>query len=166
MGGMTCIKKAFAKRFDFVIPNLSTDLSVNNMHNPYYTQYSAIREAVIRQLPNGLETTIDLLLVFWSKSKDEQLRDTAAFIKASKKSEEIGMVFNFAMSLLNRDVIPIRETIYDTGIDGIKELKDYITDKYGEDENVKANAKAFNFINWLILRLPAMEEMKKYGLFF
>ena len=76
------------------------------------------------------------------------------------------MVFNFAMSLLNRDVIPIRETIYDTGIDGIKELKDYITDKYGEDENVKANAKAFNFINWLILRLPAMEEMKKYGLFF
>lgn len=136
------------------------------MQNPYYTQSTSIREIVKDQLPYGLETTADMLLEFLSKSNDEQLRDTATFMKASKKSEEIGMVFNFAMSLLNRDVIPIRETIYDTGIDGIKELKDYITDKYGEDENVKANAKAFNFINWLILRLPAMEEMKKYGLFF
>ena len=65
-----------------------------------------------------------------------------------------------------RDVIPIRETIYDTGIDGIKEMKNYPTDKYGKDENVKVNAKAFIFINWLILKLPVKEEMKKFGLIF
>ena len=76
------------------------------------------------------------------------------------------MVFNFAMSLLQHDVTPIRETIYDTGIDGIKGMRDYLTDKYGKDDNVKANAKAFNFINWLILRLPAKDEMKRYRLIF
>ena len=136
------------------------------MQNPYYTQSIFIREIVKAQLPYGLETSADMLLEFMSKSNDEQLRDMAAFMKASNKSEEIAMVFNFAMSLLQQDVTPIRETIYDTGIDGIKELKDYLMDKYGKDDNVKAKAKAFNFINWLILRLPAKDEMKKYGLVF
>ena len=138
----------------------------NSMQNPYYTQSAAIRKIVNEQLPNGLDTTSDLLLEYMSKSKDELLRDTAAFIKASKKSEEIGMVFNFAMSLLQHDVTPIREAIYDKGNDGIKELRDHLTEKYGKDENVIVNAKAFNFINWLILRLPAKEEMKRFGLIF
>lgn len=136
------------------------------MQNPYYIQSAAIREKVKEQLPDGLEATADSLLEFMSKDEDEQLRDTAAFIKSSKKSEEIGMVFNFAMSLLQHDVTPIREAIYDKGIDGIKELRDRLTEKYGKDENVKANAKAFNFINWLILRLPAKEEMKNFGLIY
>lgn len=134
------------------------------MLNPYYSQSTDIRGIIKEQLPNGLGTTIDLLLDFMSNSNDEQLKEMAEFIKASKKSEAIGMVFNFAMSLLRHDVTPIRETIYDAGIDGVKELKDHLAEKYGKDENVKANAKAFNFINWLILRLPAKEEMKKYGL--
>lgn len=136
------------------------------MQNPYYTQSAAIRKIVNEQLPNGLETTADMLFDFMSNSNDEQLRDMAAFMKISQKSEEIGMVFNFAMSLLQHDVTPIRETIYDTGIDGIKGMRDYLTDKYGKDDNVKANAKAFNFINWLILRLPAKDEMKRYRLIF
>ena len=136
------------------------------MQNPYYIQFAPIRKIVSEQLPYGFETTADMLLEFMSKSNDEQLRDTAVFIKASKKSEEIGMVFNFAMSLLQQDVIPIRETIFDTGIDGIKELKDHLTEKYCKDENVIANAKAFNFINWLIHRLPAKEDMKGFGLIY
>ena len=136
------------------------------MQNPYYTQSAAIRKIVNEQLPNGLETTADILLEYMSKSNDEQLRDTATFIKASTKSEEIGMVFNFAMSLLQHDVTPIRETIYDAGIDGIKEMRGRLTEKYGKDENVKANAKAFNFINWLILRLPAKGDMKIFGLIY
>lgn len=140
--------------------------SINKMQNPYYIQSASIREIVKEQLPYGLETTTDLLLEFMSKSKDEQLREMAAFIKASKKSEEIGMVFNFAMSLLQSDVIPICETIYDAGIDGIKEMKDHLTEKYSKNENVIMNAKAFNFINWLILRLPAKEEMKRSGLIY
>lgn len=136
------------------------------MKNPYISQVLSIQEEVKKQLPYGLKTTGNLMLEFMSKSKDEQQRDTAAFIKASKKMPEMAMVFDFAMSLLKHDVIPIRESIYDTGIDGIKELNDYLADKYGIDENHKGNAKAYNFFNWLVLRLPAKEEMKRYGLIY
>lgn len=127
------------------------------------SQVLPIKEEVKKQLPFGLETTADLLLDFMSRSKDEQQRDTAAFIKTSQKMQEMIMVFDFAMSLLQHDVIPIRESIYETGIDGIKELNDHWADKYGIDDNNKGNAKAYNFFNWLVLRLPAKEEMKKLG---
>ena len=70
------------------------------------------------------------------------------------------------MSLLQHDITPIRESIYDTGIDGIKELNDHSADKSGIDESHKGNAKAYNFFNWLVLRLPAKEEMKKFGLIY
>ena len=104
------------------------------------------------------------MLEFMSKSNDEQQRDTAAFIKASKKMPEMIVVFDFAMSLLKHDVTPIRESIYDTGIDGKKELNDHWADKYGIDDSHKDNAKAYNLFNWLVLRLPAKEKMKKLGL--
>ncbi len=136
------------------------------MKNPYITQALSIQEEVKKQLPYGLETTGNVMLEFMSKSKDKQQRDTAAFIKASKKLPEMVMVFDFAMSLLQHDVNPIRESIYDTGIDGIKELNDYWADKFGIDEIHKDNAKACNFFNWLVLRLPAKEEMKKFGLIY
>jgi len=134
------------------------------MKNPYLSQVLSIQEEVKKQLPYGLDTTADLLLEFMSKSNDEQQRDTAAFIKASKKMPEMIVVFDFAMSLLKHDVTPIRESIYDTGIDGIKELNDHWADKYGIDDSHKDNAKAYNFFNWLVLRLPAKEKMKKLGL--
>ncbi len=130
------------------------------------SQVLPIKEEVKKQLPYGLETTVDLLLEFMSRSKDEKQRDAVAFIKASKKMPEMIMVFDFAMSLLQHNVIPIRECIYDTGIDGIKELNDYWADKFGIDEIHKGNAKACNFFNWLVLRLPAKEEMKKFGLIY
>ncbi len=134
------------------------------MKNPYISQVLSIKEEVKKQLPFGLETTADLLLEFMCTSEDEQQRDTAAFIKASKKMPEMVMVFDFAMSLLKHDVIPICESIYETGIDGIKELNDHWADKNGIDENHKGNVKAYNFFNWLVLKLPAKEKMKKFGL--
>ena len=136
------------------------------MKNPYISQVLSIKEDVKKQLPYGLETTANLMLEFMSKSNDEQLRDTASFIKTSKKMPEMIMVFDFAMSLLQHDVIPIRESIYDTGIDGIKELNNHWVDKYGIDENHKSNAKVYNLYNWLILKLPAKEEMKEFGLIY
>lgn len=136
------------------------------MENPYISQVLYIKEEVKKQLPSGLETTADLLLEFMSKSNDEQLRDSASFIKTSKKMPEMMIVFDFAMSLLQHDITPIRESIYDTGIDATKELNDYLTDKYGQDDNAKNNSKAFNFFNWLVLRLPAKEEMKRYGVIY
>jgi hypothetical protein len=66
------------------------------MKNPFISQVLSIQEEVKKHLPYGLETTGNLMLEFMSKSKDEQQRDTAAFIKASKKMPEIVMVFDFA----------------------------------------------------------------------
>ncbi len=56
------------------------------MRNPYMSQALPIKEEGKKQLPYGLETTADLLLEYMSRSKDEQQRDTAAFIKASKRN--------------------------------------------------------------------------------
>jgi len=117
------------------------------MMNPYMSQVLSIQEEVKNQLPYGLETMADLLLEFMSKSKDEQQRDTAAFIKASKKMPEMILVFDFAMSLLQHDVIPNV-----TGIDGIKEQNDYWADKYGINENKNGNSKThfFQLVNFNI----------------
>ena len=123
------------------------------------SQVLSIQEEVKKQLPYGHETMADLLLEFMSKSKDEQQIDTAAFIKASKKMPEMILVFDFAMSLLQHDVIPIREFIYVTGIDGIKEQNDYWADKYGINENRMVIPK-LTFFNWLILILPVMDNFK------
>ena len=138
------------------------------MQNPYYRQEltNSIREMVKSQLPRGLETTYDILLDFMSNSDDECLKDTAAFIKVSRKSDEIGRMFIFSMSLLQPDVEPIREDIYVKGIDGLKDLDDHFVEKYGKGENVKINAKIINFFKWLFLRLPAKDELKRFGLIY
>lgn len=133
------------------------------MKNPYISKIHPIKEEIIKQLPYGMETTADLMLEFMAKSDNEQVKDMAAFMKASKKLPEMKLVFNFAINLLKHDVTPIRSAIYDTGIDGIKELNEYLIDKY---EKMNVDAKVFNFIKWLILRLPAKQEMEHYGLIF
>ena len=51
-------------------------------------------------------------------------------------------------------------------LNGVKELNDYLADKYGKDDSAKVNAKAHNFINWVILKIPAKEEMKMIGLIY
>lgn len=136
------------------------------MRNPYIAKTRLIKDKVIKQLPCGTDTTADMMLEFMSKSDDKQVKNMATFIKVSKKLPEIKMVFNFVISLLEEDVIPIRGDIYDTGIDGVKELHEYMIDKYGKVEKVKENARVFNIINWLIFRLPAKKEMEAYGLIY
>ena len=71
------------------------------MKNPYISQVLSIQKEVKKYLPYGLETTGNLMLEFMSRSKDEQQRDTAAFIKASKKMPEMVMVFDFACHCYN-----------------------------------------------------------------
>lgn len=136
------------------------------MLNPYIPQIALMKEELCKHLPFGIDTTAEMLLMFMSKSDDEYLKDIAEFVKVSKDANEMKMLFNFAMSLLQHDVVPIRETIYDTVLNGVKELNDYLADKYGKDDSAKVNAKAHNFINWVILKIPAKEEMKMIGLIY
>ena len=133
------------------------------MINPYTNQILSLKEKIRKMMPNGLETTANMMLDFMSNSEDEQQKDIAAYIKISTKKDEIKALFDFSMSLLHTDVIPIRESIYDTGLDGVKELNENMIDKYGYDDK---NAKAANFFCWLILKLPAKEEMKRLRLIY
>lgn len=133
------------------------------MINPYTNQILSFKEKIRKMMPNGLETTANMMLDFMSNSDDEQQKDMAAFIKMSMKKDEIKALFDFSMSLLHTDVIPIRESIYDTGLDGVKELNEYIIDKYGQGNK---NAQAANFFCWLILRLPAKVDMKRLRLIY
>lgn len=77
------------------------------MLNPYYTQ----SETINVHLSSGLEITAGMLLIFMPENKDGLLRDTASFIKASKESDEIGIVLNFAMPKKYMEECPIKISV-------------------------------------------------------
>ena len=116
----------------------------SSISDPAHDTALLLRYAQRRFLPHRQD-----LQSFWRPSESDYIR-----------------AYSDAMSLLQQEVVPIREIIYDTGLDGIKELKDHLADKYGKDNNMKVNAKASNFINWLILKLPLKNELKHYRLIY
>ena len=131
-----------------------------------YTQIDAIRDVIKDNLPYGLETTADVMLETMSHSKDEKVRDMAAYIKTSKNLSEIKMLFDFGMSMLQHTPISLREQIYDKGIDGVLEFRNHFAEKDCKDGQAKKNEFATNVFNWLILKLPAKKELKSMGLIY
>ena len=63
-----------------------------------YRQQQLMKDYLSQNLPNGLETTADILLEFISKSSNGYLKDIAEFLKLSDKLDEIKMLFDFAMA--------------------------------------------------------------------
>ena len=57
--------------------------------NLYFTQIDTVRDYMKDSLPQGLETSVDLMLEFMSHSDDEKTKDAAVCIKSSKKLPEI-----------------------------------------------------------------------------
>lgn len=131
--------------------------------NLYFTQIDTIRNYVKECFPQGLETTADLILEFMSHSDDEKTRDAAACIKSSKKLPEIKLLFDFAIFMLRNNVIPIREQIYDDGVDGLLEYKNHFAEKHRTNDKEKTEELFFNFYNWIMLKLPAKQDMKRWG---
>ena len=126
-----------------------------------YRQQQLMKDYLSQNLPNGLETTADILLEFLSKSSNGYLKDIAEFLKLSDKLDEIKMLFDFAMADVAGNILHIREKIYDTGLDGILELRNHLADKYDINEREKRNHTAFNILNWFILRTTAKEYYKQ-----
>lgn len=90
-----------------------------------YTLNNEINEMkrfMTEQLPNWENATADVLLEALSKSDNQQIKETAEYIKASKKSPEMMRLLDFALSMIRNNPTPIRESIYDTATDGIREL--------------------------------------------
>ena len=126
-----------------------------------YRQQQLMKDYLSQNLPNGLETTADMLLEFLSKSSNGYLKDIAEFLKLSDKLDEIKMLFDFAMADVSGNILHIRENIYDAGLDGILELRNHLADKYDINEWEKRNHVAFNILNWFILRTTAKEYYKQ-----
>ena len=128
-----------------------------------YTLNNEINEMkrfMTEQLPNWENATADVLLEALSKSDNQQIKETAEYIKASKKSPEMMRLLDFALSMIRNNPTPIRESIYDTATDGIRELNQHRIDKYSSNQNEKNRADATNWLWWLFYRIPGKAELK------
>lgn len=134
---------------------------------PNMNSNNQVADLFLRRFNMNLESvTADAFLMALSKSRNQYDRDVAAFVKMSIKSSEIQMVLDFALSKLRNKPFAIREHIYDTGIDGIHELDQYLIEKNSQSQNAKRVTKACNTLNWLLLRLPAKQILISEGLLY
>lgn len=129
----------------------------------FYRQQHLMRDYLSQNLPNGLETTSDMLLEFLYRSSNEYLKDIAEFLKLSKRIDEIKILFDFALADIVGKNIHIRESIYDAGLEGILELRNHLTNKYGKNDWEKFSHVVFNTLSWMILRTEAKEYFSKMG---
>ncbi|MBR5688703.1 MAG: hypothetical protein IKX36_12225 [Prevotella sp.] len=134
-----------------------------------YTLNNEINEMkrfMTEQLPDWENATADMLLEVLSKSDNQQIKETAEYIKVSKKSSEMMKLLDFALSMIRNNPTPIMESIYDTATDGIRELNQHRIDKYSTNQNEKNRADATNWLWWLFYRIPGKAELKRRGLMY
>ena len=130
----------------------------NNISN---FDINEMKRFLSEQLPNWEQATANMLLTALSHSDNEQVKESAELIKISSKSQEMEILLDFALSMIRNNPVPIRESIYDTAIDGIRELNQHFIDKYGTNQETKNSASAFNWFMWLIYKIPGKEELKR-----
>lgn len=133
-------------------------------NNTINDEINEMRQYLSKQLPNWEKATAETLLTALSGCDNQQVKESAELIKISRKSEEMMMLLNFALSMIRNEPIAIRESIYDTGTDGIRELNQHLIDKYGASQEAKKSAAANNWLWWLFYRIPGKEELKRRGL--
>ena len=131
-----------------------------------FNDINEMRHFLSEQLPNWEKATAKMLLTALSNSENRFVKETAEQIKISSKSQEMVMLLDFALSMLRNDPIPIRESIYDTATDGIRELNQYRIDKFSSNQEEKNSADINNWLWWLFYRIPGKVELKKRGLMF
>ena len=131
-----------------------------------YDEISEMKRYFSEQLPNWEKATAEMLLTALSNCENQQVKESAELIKISSKSEEMMMLLDFALSMIRNEPNSIRESIYDTGTDGIRELNQHLIDKYGTSQEAKKSAEANNWLWWLLYRIPGKEELKRKGLMF
>jgi len=132
----------------------------------FNNEINEMKRFMTEQLPNWENATADVLLEALSKSDNQQIKETAEYIKASKKSPEMMRLLDFALSMIRNNPTPIRESIYDTATDGIRELNQHRIDKYSSNQNEKNRADAINWLWWLFYRIPGKAELKRRMLIF
>lgn len=112
------------------------------------------------------KVTADAFLDAISKCGDEHAKDVVEFVKFSNKSSEILSLLDFALALICHRPIHIRESVYDRGLDGIREINQHFIDKNAKTQIEKNMAGGSNFFYWLYLRLSSKQEFIKNGLLY
>lgn len=112
------------------------------------------------------KVTADAFLDAISKYGDEHAKDVVEFVKFSNKSYEILSLLDFALALICHRPIHIRESVYDRGLDGIREINQHFIDKNAKTQVEKNMAGGYNFFYWLYLRLSSKQEFIKNGLLY
>ena len=136
------------------------------MANYIISNINEMKQFLSEQLPEWEKTTAETLLTTLSHSDNQLLKETAEWIKVSSKSEEMVILFDFALSMMRNNPIPIRESIYDTATEGIRELNQHRIDKYSSSQNEKKHADTNNWLWWLFCRIPGKTELKRRGLMY
>ena len=112
------------------------------------------------------KVTADAFLDAISKCGDEHARDVVEFVKFSNKFSEILTLLDFALALICHRPIHIRKTVYDRGLDGIREINQHFIDKNAKTQVEKSMADIYNLFYWFCLRLSSKQEFIRYGLLY
>ena len=135
-------------------------------NNTINDEINEMKRYFSEQLPNWEKATAEMLLTALTNCDNQQIKESVELIKISSKSQEMMILLDFALSMIRNEPIAIRESIYDTGTDGIRELNQHLIDKYGASQEAKKSAAANNWLWWLFYRIPGKEELKRRGLMF
>lgn len=136
------------------------------MANHIISDINEMKQFLSEQLPEWEKTTAETLLTTLSHSDNQLVKETAEWIKVSSKSGEMVILLDFALSMMRNDPFPIRESIYDTATDGIRELNQHRIGKYSSNQGEKNYADANNWLWWLFCRIPGKSELKRIGLMY
>ena len=120
-------------------------------NNTINDEINEMRQYLSKQLPNWEKATAETLLTALSNCDNQQVKESAELIKLSSKSEEMMMLLDFVLSMIRNNPTPIRESIYDTATDRIRELNQHRIDKYRTNQNEKNRADSTNWLCWLFL---------------
>ena len=129
-------------------------------------EINEMRQYLSKQLPNWEKATAETLLTALSNCDNQQVKESVELIKISSKSQEMMILLDFALSMIRNNPTPIRESIYDTATDGIRELNQHRIDKYRTNQNEKNRADSTNWLCWLFYRIPGKVELKKRRLIY
>ena len=135
-------------------------------NNTINDEINEMKRYFSEQLPNWEKATAEMLLTALTNCDNQQIKESVELIKLSSKSEEMMILLDFALSMIRNNPTPIRESIYDTATDGIRELNQHRIDKYRTNQNEKNRADATNWLWWLFYRIPGKAELKRRHLMF
>ena len=118
-------------------------------NNTINDEINEMKRYFSEQLPNWEKATAEMLLTALTNCDNQQIKESVELI-----------------NMIRNNPTPIRESIYDTATDGIRELNQHRIDKYSTNQNEKNRADSTNWLCWLFYRIPGKVELKKRRLIY